>query len=536
MGDGISCMGISHRDPLFVMVGTTTGKILRTIDGGASWQEVHVPVRRDLFYGVERQDNPDTEYGLGLPGKSPYLQSWLRSKGLRTSGVNHQQLLVKEGDRPVTVNWIEVDWHNENRVWVATADGLYRSMDKGRTFVRIWQGHTGASERYISTVATDPSEPNRLLVGTAGGLFVSENAGATMKVEFNYYIFRSYVRAVYFDTQYAGLVHMAMGGAAMASPDSGRNWITTYWDLWGPRSTVKWISLGPENVLVMATDDGIFASFQGGEMGTWIRRGFLFTGFRVNHTLVLEDPRIWYVLTDQAVWRSDDAGETFRKVMQTGGSEVPIWIQAFNGDPNQVWLLTNRHVYRTGQVPRLVARQRVERPEPLVIPPLSEFWRHVVEHKHVYFDDVQRYRERAPWAALMPSVYAGGNYIRNLDQVNIRVFPYLHLPFTYYQNIPDNAVNIEAFATWDLGRLLFDKRELPNFGRIERLLREIRTDLTERVIRLYGEYKMLAREMAYRPPTDLVAAEAHRTRLQEITSFFDVLSDGYWSKQTKGVF
>ncbi|MBW2735552.1 MAG: hypothetical protein JRH20_24470, partial [Deltaproteobacteria bacterium] len=276
-GDTFTCIGISHRDPNFVMIGTATGRLHRTIDGGKTWEEVWVLQHRSLFFGRERQADPTLEYALGLPGKSPHLQSWLRQKGLHTSGVNLQQFLVKEGDKPSGINWIEVDWHDENRVWVATSYGLYRSLNKGRSFVRIWQGRSGQAQRTINAVVTDPGDPKTLIVGTAGGLFISRDRGISLKKEMNFYVHGGFVRALYYDREMKGLLHMAMGGAAMASPDHGKNWITTRWHLWSPRSQVQWISLGPNNIRAMATRDGVFASWQGGEMGTWVRRGHRLT-------------------------------------------------------------------------------------------------------------------------------------------------------------------------------------------------------------------------------------------------------------------
>jgi hypothetical protein len=123
LADQPTCIGISHRDPKFVMIGTAAGKIHRTINGGVTWQEIVVSPARTLYFGRERQADPRYEYALGLPGKSPHLQSWLRQKGLHTSGVNWQQLLVKKGDKAVAINWIEVDWNDENRVYVGTPMG-----------------------------------------------------------------------------------------------------------------------------------------------------------------------------------------------------------------------------------------------------------------------------------------------------------------------------------------------------------------------------------------------------------------------------
>lgn len=543
-GDELTCIGMSHRDPKFVMIGTATGKIHRTTDGGQSWQEIVVTPSRSLYFGRERQPDPRFEYALGLPGKSPHLQSWLRQKGLHTSGVNWQQLLVKKGDKSVAVTWIEVDWHDENRVYVGTPDGLYRSLDKGRSFHRIWQGRANMSERMINAIATDPANPKHLLLGTAGGLFYSTNRGTTFRKEMSFYVHGGYIRGFYFDREQKGLVHMAMGGSAMASLTSGipKNssdksaWITTYWHLWGPRSSVQWMSLGPENIRLIATRDGVYASFQGGEMGTWKRRGFRFIGTNVISVLATKTKNQWYAATPAGIWFSEDYGNNWRKVMQLGGKEIPRWMEAYDNDPKHFWMITNRHVYRFGGVPkeRGGGRRRNYR-RLLDMPTLQDFWTYVMKHKHLHFEDVQAYRDRAPWAALLPDLYAGATYVASNDYVLLRGFPYIRLPYSYYTSYGNRGLNFYVMAYWDLSRIIFDRRKLPHFGRIDRYIKGDRQDLSERIHRLYNEYRALVTRMLDGAPRRPLVRILERNRLEEIHAFFDSISNNYWSKHTGGL-
>jgi len=89
-------------------------------------------------------------------------------------------------------------------------------------------------------------------------------------------------------------------------------------------------------------------------------------------------------------------------------------------------------------------------------------------------------------------------------------------------------------AWWDLNRLIFDKRELPHWGRIERNLSAVRQDMTERLHRLYLEYQRVARILVLNPPANVLARHFHEIRLQEIAAYFDAISGGYWGKKTRG--
>ena len=121
------------------------------------------------------------------------------------------------------------------------------------------------------------------------------------------------------------------------------------------------------------------------------------------------------------------------------------------------------------------------------------------------------------------------------DVTEVRAFPYLHLPWLYFNRFNDSGLNVKVMATWDLSRLVFDRRQLPHFGRIERNLAHWRRDITARVHRLYNEYRSIAQRLVQGPAASLIVREFERIRLQEIAAFFDGISNGYWSKATGGI-
>jgi hypothetical protein len=323
----------------------------------------------------------------------------------------------------------------------------------------------------------------------------------------------------------------------MASPDGGEHWITTHWDQWGPRADVQSISLGPQNIRLIGTRDGVFASWQGGEMGSWKRRGYRFVGHLMMKVLATTEPSTWLALTQKAIWVTMDYGLNWGKYFQAGGREIPRWIASFHGDPRHLWFITNRQIYRMGPPPglkRVDLRMRGSR-DLLDVPPLHDFHVHVLKHNQLYFAEVQKYRDWGPWAALLPTITAGAHYAPYVDYMNIKDWQHRHWPYRYFNRSKDLGVTLEVFARWDLGRLIFDKRELPHWGRIERNLSAVRQDMAERVHRLYLEYKRVARTLALHPPANVLARQFHEIRLQEIAAYFDAISGGYWSKKTRGV-
>ncbi len=533
----LTAITMSHHNPNYVIVGTAEGKIMITEDGGATWQEFNVTQPRSLFYGRERQPDPAWQYAPGLPGKSPHLQSWLRRKGLHTAGTNLSEFLFTQGEKPVTINWIEIDWHDEKRIFVATPSGLFRSLDKGRTFIRIFSGYNGKSERMVTAVATDPNDPKKVIMGTAAGIWVSKNNGISFLRTLNFYLRDSYVREIWFDPEQPGLVHLALGGSAMASPDAGKNWITTHWCQWAPRANVNSVSIGPGNLRLMGTNDGVYASFQGGEWGTWKRRGFRFPHMRIHKVLASRDPKVWLAMTDQALWSTEDMGINWKKIYLTGGKEIPRWFATFRQDLKHLWFITNREIYRRGPPPGMRRTNLSMRGSKrlLQVPDLFTLVRRILRHHHAYFAQNQKVRDRAPWAALLPSITAGYRYSTARDVSDIRTAQFFWEPYTYFNASSDYGQNWEVLAKWDLGRLIFDKASLPSWGRIERHLSGLRQEITDRVHRLYVEYKRVARILVYAPPADELTRQFHEIRLRELSALLNGMSDGYWEEVTGGL-
>ena len=52
---------------------------------------------------------------------------------------------------------------------------------------------------------------------------------------------------------------------------------------------------------------------------------------------------------------------------------------------------------------------------------------------------------------------------------------------------------------------------------------------------MYTEYRAIARSLVSGRAADPLAREFERIRLQEIGAFFDLISDGYWTRATGGV-
>ena len=182
---------------------------------------------------------------------------------------------------------------------LSVGDGVYRSADGGRT----WK-HLGLSDaQQIGAILVDPKDSNRVFVAALGhpyganperGVFRSSDGG-------------SHWEKVLYKDENTGAVALAF------DPSDSR---TIYADLWsareGPWENGSWS--GPGNGLYKSTDGG----------ATWrpLTKGLptFEQGLgRIGFAVAPSDPRRMYAIVEAqqkfgGVFRSDDAGETWRRV------------------------------------------------------------------------------------------------------------------------------------------------------------------------------------------------------------------------------
>lgn len=99
---------------------------------------------------------------------------------------------------------------------------------------------------------------------------------------------------------------------------------------------------------MLATGDGVFASFAGGEQGTWSRTGERLRGRGILSVIPTQEAMTWLALSDEAIWVTMDGGVNWQRYYIMGGRESPVAMISFHGDIQHLWLLTSNQAYRMG--------------------------------------------------------------------------------------------------------------------------------------------------------------------------------------------
>jgi cysteine-rich repeat protein len=164
------------------------------------------------------------------------------------------------------VRAIAVDPAHDNVLYVGTTGGIFKSTDKGLTWVSASSGLVGTTVTGIEIV---PSDPNTIYAGTStGGIHVSTNAGSSWS-QINNGLPTMSVNAVGVRTDLPSTLYAGMNTFGIErSLDAGGSWAAS-----GVMGTTRQFSvdlLNPATVYA-ATTAGVFKSVNGGE--SWSSAG-----------------------------------------------------------------------------------------------------------------------------------------------------------------------------------------------------------------------------------------------------------------------
>ncbi len=172
---------VAHPTDPFRVYGFGCAGVYLTQDGGATWQHQDADLWRTYFVSDIAAVDPawTTVYASGISEGGGGMVA--RSTD---GGATWQQVTPLGGD----IWWISdvwVDPANPNRVYFVEPKGVWRSLDAGATWQRFTAGledilyDDGRQPYGLTEIVTEPTDPSRLYLGTAAGLYEGDNYGTT---------------------------------------------------------------------------------------------------------------------------------------------------------------------------------------------------------------------------------------------------------------------------------------------------------------------------------------------------------------------
>lgn len=202
---------------------------------------------------------------------------------------------------------VAVDPNAPDDVYVATGFGVWRSNDRGWTWI---ESNDGIAETYTNTIEVDHARQRRLLVGSWGGIYESNDGARSWALVSSDDVSIMDLEQSRADPQFWAAATRQRG--VLLSRDGGKSWQS------GGAAvddvSVMSVATDPTDASRVAAagwDTGVLVSTDGG--ATWTRRG---DGLPVQDFYqVVFDPgspgSLWVATVEHGIFRSDDLGATW---------------------------------------------------------------------------------------------------------------------------------------------------------------------------------------------------------------------------------
>jgi photosystem II stability/assembly factor-like uncharacterized protein len=300
-GDARS-FAVDPHDHAHLYLGTLTGWIYESRDGGGTWRRLALVGERDnlaLDSIVVDSSNPKRimvgAWVLGSAEGGIYVSndggtSWksnadMRGQSIRalsaapsdpktlvagtlkgvyrsTDGGDHWKLISPEGSQEIhEVESIAIDPANPEVIYAGTWHLPWKTTDGGANWTSIKQGVIEDSD--VFSIIVDPKDSNVVYASACSGIYKSQNGGEKfLKVQGIPSTARR-TRVLMQDPQNLNIVFAGTTEGLFRTGDSGATWLRTT----GPEVIVNDVYVDPSNTnrILMATDrGGVLASNDGG--------------------------------------------------------------------------------------------------------------------------------------------------------------------------------------------------------------------------------------------------------------------------------
>ena len=210
----IESLAIDPHDPNVIYAGTWHLP-WKTTDGGRSWNSIKQGVidDSDVFSIIVSHSSSSVVYASACSGIY---------KSDNAAALFHKIQGIPSSARRTRV--LKQDPANPDVVYAGTTEGLWKTVDAGKTFKRITPPNI-----IVNDVLVDPRRPSHILVATdRSGVLLSDDAGATFAASNRGFAHR-HVAALLVDNNdanviYAGIVNDKEFGGVYATADGGTTW------------------------------------------------------------------------------------------------------------------------------------------------------------------------------------------------------------------------------------------------------------------------------------------------------------------------
>ncbi len=291
--------------------------IFYTTDGGANWE--HLGWSNIIAYSLTI--DPDSN------GRIMYLAA---GNGVLKSTDAGETWRIMTDWHETEVSQVVIDPGNHNILYIATPYGVFKSTDAGWTWSKKNNGispkQTGTtSSTFIGPILIDEANPNRLMIGTENGIYVSTNGAGSWKPFAlkgrgvrDLVCSKSDPRIMIAGTENAGIFVSHDGGKTWSQSGNGIDSLAIYTVSFDPKDERILYAGGYDTGFMKSTDGGkTWKSFDSGLSEETIH------GIAVDP----DNPQDIYVATiPGGVFKSADGGKTWKYLFLDGAQVYSVMI------------------------------------------------------------------------------------------------------------------------------------------------------------------------------------------------------------------
>lgn len=178
LGHSFECIEATPARPERIFAGTVDAGLLRSTDGGKTWEEVGE--FDDRVTAVTSSPHDDEVVWAGTEPSAVYRsdnggETWTHCDGL-TDLPSAERWSFPPRPHTHHVRWLSVDPHDPEQVYVAIEAGAFvRTTDGGET----WEPHPEGARLDNHTLGTHPEAPGRVYTAAGDGYAESTDGGET---------------------------------------------------------------------------------------------------------------------------------------------------------------------------------------------------------------------------------------------------------------------------------------------------------------------------------------------------------------------